>query len=499
MKRESVNTFSGGLTYDINPITTPNNVLTDGVNATFLTFNGDEMALQNDAGNTTIISSYGEANKETYNPENIYYKYALVVYGDKLYYCKENGVTGEFDASKWTIVTDSVKLSDGFKPIGLKEHGGILYIVSHKKPDNPGGSDEFEIGSYPSPGYKKADITTDTTSIELVKVVKVEGKEDQIVHRLGEFIQLSNSEVSPGDPYRITFTFHKDIVNNLTMNGERKFYTFKFYLKPKEGDFIALDDIEPTASLTPFYSEEGLAFVPNKGSGTLFIKFELEDIDEFTQYSEIDGDKYYFPRLSFADEGTFIEFDYFDVKHDSSIKLDAIEMKYTLINSQTGAATEGVPIELPDIPANIPANIPAEGGKFECKNAGKNVFRVKTPNIAHILEYTFTPKNIFYDILFNNHIIKNSIDLSIDPLLWGNRLTYSEEEKGNFYFQSPDSGDLQIFKNTGYAGGVVRGGITLDYTSWLTEDIGRIFGEKTVILDNYRYISCVFNNLDNLP
>ena len=55
MKRESVNTFSEGLTYDINPITTPNNVLTDGVNATFLTFNGDEMALQNDAGNTTIM------------------------------------------------------------------------------------------------------------------------------------------------------------------------------------------------------------------------------------------------------------------------------------------------------------------------------------------------------------------------------------------------------------------------------------------------------------
>lgn len=100
MKRESVNTFSGGLTYDINPITTPNNVLTDGVNATFLTFNGDEMALQNDAGNTKIIAFYGEDNKEAYNPDNIYYINALVKYDDKLYYCKENGVTGVFDISK---------------------------------------------------------------------------------------------------------------------------------------------------------------------------------------------------------------------------------------------------------------------------------------------------------------------------------------------------------------------------------------------------------------
>ena len=100
MKRESVNTFSGGLTYDINPITTPNNVLTDGVNATFLTFNGDEMALQNDAGNTKILSYYGESNKEIYEPTKTYYKYALVFYDDKLYYCKENGVTGVFDILK---------------------------------------------------------------------------------------------------------------------------------------------------------------------------------------------------------------------------------------------------------------------------------------------------------------------------------------------------------------------------------------------------------------
>ena len=60
MKRDSVNTFSGGLTYDVNPITTPNNILTDAVNGTFITFNGDEMALQNDAGNTTIVSSFGK-------------------------------------------------------------------------------------------------------------------------------------------------------------------------------------------------------------------------------------------------------------------------------------------------------------------------------------------------------------------------------------------------------------------------------------------------------
>lgn len=62
MKQETANTFSEGLNYDLNPTTTPNNVLTDCVNGTFLTFNGDELALQNDAGNTTI--DYKSSNIE---------------------------------------------------------------------------------------------------------------------------------------------------------------------------------------------------------------------------------------------------------------------------------------------------------------------------------------------------------------------------------------------------------------------------------------------------
>jgi hypothetical protein len=55
MKQEAANTFSEGLNYDLNATTTPNNVLTDCINGTFLTFNGDELALQNDAGNTKIF------------------------------------------------------------------------------------------------------------------------------------------------------------------------------------------------------------------------------------------------------------------------------------------------------------------------------------------------------------------------------------------------------------------------------------------------------------
>lgn len=86
--KEAINTFSKGLNYDLNPIGTPNDILTDCVNGTLVTFNGDEFMLQHDAGNTKISVPGG----------------------------------------------GYVSLSPGFYPIGIKEFGGVLYIVSAKDP-----------------------------------------------------------------------------------------------------------------------------------------------------------------------------------------------------------------------------------------------------------------------------------------------------------------------------------------------------------------------------
>lgn len=107
MKKETVNLFNKGLNYDLNPLTTPNDVLTDCLNGTFVTFNGDELILQNDAGNTKI------------------------------------------KASDWTVENPKyVKLKENYYPIGIKEYGGILYIVSTD-------GTNVEFGSYPSPDVYK--------------------------------------------------------------------------------------------------------------------------------------------------------------------------------------------------------------------------------------------------------------------------------------------------------------------------------------------------------
>lgn len=116
MQQQAINTFAEGLNYDLNPLTTPNNVMTDCVNGTFITFNGDELALQNDAGNTKI----------------------------------QIPNSSEF-----------VTLSTGFYPLGIKEYGGVLYIVSGKLPDVPASEIQMYIEGDP---YTAGEVVYVTTS-----------------------------------------------------------------------------------------------------------------------------------------------------------------------------------------------------------------------------------------------------------------------------------------------------------------------------------------------
>lgn len=109
MKQNTTNTFADGLNYDLHPIVTPNSVLTDNLNGTFITYNGNEFCLQNDRGNNLKAT-----------------------------------------------------LSEGFVPIGIKEHNGILYIVSHNE-----STGETELGTYPGIDWP----TSQDEKIEIWKVL----------------------------------------------------------------------------------------------------------------------------------------------------------------------------------------------------------------------------------------------------------------------------------------------------------------------------------------
>ena len=119
MKQEATNTFGEGIIMDLNPLTTPNNVLTSALNATMITYNGNEFVLQNDMGNGRVETAY---------------------------------------------------LPSGYVPIGITEFGGIIYIVSY----NP-ITDRSQIGCFPSP---ERNISTDelgTTQKVLSKADFVQG------------------------------------------------------------------------------------------------------------------------------------------------------------------------------------------------------------------------------------------------------------------------------------------------------------------------------------
>ena len=94
-KQQAINTFTGGLNTDLHPLTTPNDILTDCINGTVITYNGNEYILQNDMGNYKL---------------------------------------------------EKAKLWADYIPVGIKEYGNIMYIVSYNPIDK-----KCQIGSYPSP------------------------------------------------------------------------------------------------------------------------------------------------------------------------------------------------------------------------------------------------------------------------------------------------------------------------------------------------------------
>ena len=95
---QTVNQFTKGLQTDTHPMVQGNDTLSDALNATFVTMNGNEVVLQNDMGNRRI---------------------------------------------------DNAFLPVGYEPVGIKEYGGIIYVAAYNPITN-----KSQIGSFPSPERK---------------------------------------------------------------------------------------------------------------------------------------------------------------------------------------------------------------------------------------------------------------------------------------------------------------------------------------------------------
>ena len=141
--KEAVNQFSKGLITDYNPLLVSNDTLTDALNATFITMNGNEVMLQNDMGNARVETAF---------------------------------------------------LPSGYVPVGVKEYGGIIYIASH----NP-ITGKSQVGSFPSPERNfdsKEDISQE--SIEFQENNECTFYEKQLL--------FNGRRFRPGDKFAIYIT-----------------------------------------------------------------------------------------------------------------------------------------------------------------------------------------------------------------------------------------------------------------------------------------------------
>lgn len=188
-KQEAVNTFTKGLISDLNPLSMPNNALTNCLNGTLLTFNGNEQVLQNDMGNCRV---------------------------------------------------ETAMLPTGYIPLGSTSFGGIIYIVSYNPIDK-----KYQIGSFPSPerNITKDEMKGDDTSMidlnifcedhEWKSTDSTFGSPDNIITSYQQKVNLLRDPIFPGDKYKVYSGKLDSISQYLSAIGK---------VKDKDGKEVDNDD-----------------------------------------------------------------------------------------------------------------------------------------------------------------------------------------------------------------------------------------------------------------
>lgn len=409
-KQEQTNTFQDGIMTDMHPLSANNTTMTDALNATIVTYNGNEMILQNDMGNTTLVDKNGQ----------------------------------------------TVKLTEGFKPIGVVEHGGILYIASTNGVN-------FELGSFPGPSYNTDDTSINIASIDADYDLKtiVENKSNSLKDtKLYSTIPLykknKNEVLEPcllgvGQEFLIDVLSH----TNLSNLDQKRFYKIRFINTENNQDITDLinyaityrDEFSPHKKTDPF------KYFPNIKNTTLGVRFELEDIDYF-RLGQVDFStypQYNLARFPYFNEDQYrIEFHSFEYNTSSDIKINRIKIEWKFIsksskNQADPNKCQGIlgPIKLDDLINNA--------GKYTFPEDIINYINIPTKSKSYYFDYTIYPEweetqpnevteevTIFtkdhpdYEKIFGKWVIRDTIDLSISPSLWDSGEEYEAFREFNF-------------------------------------------------------------------
>ncbi len=223
MKKTAINSFNEGLNIDAYSVMKNNQSYSDALNATLITMNGDDMVLQNDMGNIT--------------------------------------------EQDW-------HLKEGYIPVGMKEHGGILYIVSY----NPTNG-HSEIGSFPSPSTSEEDIFSDETHRDIVVVNDIT---NDFANKTRYVYQIfPDKNIYPGDKFKFKFN---DTTNSLAHELD---YNLGIVTEDSKIELLKLDKDYTVSINNNVYTFENPLnegnYIYYKGSkkGRLILLFSVKLFDDF--------------------------------------------------------------------------------------------------------------------------------------------------------------------------------------------------------------------------
>lgn len=144
------NYFKNGLVMDLSPTNTPDSCLSNALNATLVTYNGNEFSLQNDMGNGRV---------------------------------------------------ETASLPQGYIPVGTCSFGGIIYIVSYNPLEN-----KSQIGCFPSPerNIESDDLSDFQVSLSADEFVELNnGVPTGKVNKYSTKKLLTVNNLNPGDKFVI--------------------------------------------------------------------------------------------------------------------------------------------------------------------------------------------------------------------------------------------------------------------------------------------------------
>ena len=218
--------FIGGMKKDFSPLISSNDTLTDALNATIITFNGNEYMLQQDMGNGRIETAY---------------------------------------------------LPKGYVPVGIAEHGGIIYVASY----NP-LTQRSQIGSFPSP---ERNIASDENGTEgqTFSTTDFVNKDDEVITLSLTKVFPMDDIIRPGDKFY--FYLNQPIQEDLNyLQG----YNNQAYLPLKITPGIISSDGEFLSILDSVVEDKGQLYWadPHDNSSTVNESIYLSTTSLLNKYWE---------------------------------------------------------------------------------------------------------------------------------------------------------------------------------------------------------------------